>query len=108
MRILNRFDRRLICFRRLSLLIRFDRCLIGFRRLSLLNHRAVRHHTGRYAPHALYALYAPYALSEGFKGALRAELAQISMDFSSISWKHSDSPDSVDSVLVFNNFPGTL
>ena len=100
MSLLNRFDRCLIGFRRLSLLIRFDRCLIGFRRLSLLNHRAVRHHTGRYAPYALYALYAlyapyalyalyalyaPYALPKGFKGALRAELAQISKDFSSIS-----------------------
>ena len=38
-----------------------------------------------YAPYALYALYAPYALPKGFKGALRAELAQISMDFLSIS-----------------------
>ena len=94
MSLLNRFDRCLIGFRRLSLLIRFDRCLIGFRRLSLLNHRAVRHHTGRYAPYALYALYAPYALyalyapyalPKGFKGALRAELAQISRDFSPIS-----------------------
>ena len=71
--------------------------------MSLLNHRAVRHHTGRYAPYALYALYAPYApyapvalyalyalyapyaLPKGFKGALRAELAQISRDFSPIS-----------------------
>ena len=71
----------MIGFRRLSLLNRFDRCLIGFRRLSLLNHRAVRHHTERYAPYALYALYAPNALPKGFKGALRAELAQISMEF---------------------------
>ena len=75
----------MIGFRRLSLLIKFDRRLAGFRKLSLLNHRAVRHHTGRYAPYALYALYAPYALSKGFKGALRAELAQISRDFSPMS-----------------------